>query len=450
MKIAMLSPIAWRTPPGVYGPWEQVTSLLTEELVSLGVDVTLFATGSSITKAGLRSVSQSGYKEGSLLSRKVFECLHISELMEEADKFDLIHNQMGFLPLTYSGNISTPLLTTINGFSSDEIVPVYKKYNGRVSYISISDADRHPDLTYMRTIYSGIKAESFTFEQEPKDYLLFFGRICPGKGTREAIQIAQKSQKKLIIAGMIEDQAYFDEELQPHLNDDTVIFQEAVDTQKRNELLGGAEALLHPVSCARPFELSVLEAMACGTPTIALNKGSMAEIIEDKKNGFLVSSTDEAATALKDIQTIDRAFCRECVEKRFTAKKMAERYLEAYNEIVTREKREDHRPWGFYAVLADEPRHKVKRILVNPGKRLSLQRHQRREEHWYVIEGEGTITIDDKKIVCGPGKSVNIPKKAAHRVENQGAEDLVFIEVQTGTYFGEDDIERIEDDFGRS
>ncbi|HEY0175303.1 MAG TPA: glycosyltransferase [Pedobacter sp.] len=209
MKIAVLSPVAWRTPPRHYGPWEQMASNLTESLVSAGIDVTLFATGDSVTTAVLNSVVPKGYEDQPGQDAKVLECLHISNLMEQASDFDLIHNHFDFLPLSYSALIKTPMITTIHGFSSERIIPVYQKYNRHGHYVSISNANRHPLLNYLATVYNGLDTRNFTSDPIGGDYLLFFGRIHPDKGTAEAIQIAQKSKRKLIIAGIIQEESYF-------------------------------------------------------------------------------------------------------------------------------------------------------------------------------------------------------------------------------------------------
>ena len=191
MRIAMLSPIAWRTPPRHYGPWESVVSLLTEGLIAKGVDVTLFATADSKTKGKLRAVCKAGYEEDEHGDPKVLECLHISSLFEVADEFDLIHNHFDFSPLTYSNLVTTPIVTTIHGFSSPRILPVYEKYNSNAYYVAISKADRSAKLDYISTIHHGIDLNEFTFNATPEDYLLFFGRIHPDKGAKEAIEIAR-------------------------------------------------------------------------------------------------------------------------------------------------------------------------------------------------------------------------------------------------------------------
>ncbi|HEC83061.1 MAG TPA: glycosyltransferase, partial [Firmicutes bacterium] len=371
------------------------------------------------------------------------------EVFERGNEFDIIHNNFDYLPLTYMGMTTTPVLTTIHGFSSPKILPVYKKYNGRAYYVAISNADRSPELDYIATIYHGIDIRRFTFRPEPGDYLLFFGRIHNDKGAKEAIEIARRVGMRLIMAGIIHDEAYFNQYVRPHIDDDQVVYVGSAGPQKRDELLGGAYALLHPINFEEPFGLSVVEAMACGTPVIANRRGSMPEIIEDGETGFLVSGVDEAVEAVRRIGQIERRKCRQLVEDKFTAERMVDEYVQVYKRIVKMTQREDHRPWGFYEILSDKPDHKVKRITVHPGHRLSYQRHRRRSEHWYVLKGEAVVTLDDKDYTLKPGQAIDLPAGSWHRVRNPGNTDLVLIEVQTGDYFGEDDIERLEDDYGR-
>jgi len=336
LRLAMLAPVAWRTPPRHYGPWERVTSLLTEALVARGVDVTLFATADSATAGRLHAVAPAGYEEDRALEPKVWECLHISELFERAGEFDLIHNQFDFLPLTYSRLVSTPMVTTIHGFSSPRILPVYRKYNGHVHYVSISDADRAPDLEYIATIYHGIDIGEFTFRAEPDDYLLFFGRMHQDKGAAEAVEIARRAGKRLIMAGIVQDREYFEQRVEPYIDGERVSYVGSVGPTRRDELLGGASALLHPIDFNEPFGLSVVEAMACGTPTIAFERGSMRELIRPRRNGFLVGGVDEAIAAVGMIDRIDRHEVRRAVEERFTVDRMAERYLDVYRRILER------------------------------------------------------------------------------------------------------------------
>ncbi len=449
MRIAMLSSIAWRTPPRHYGPWEQVVSLITEGLVARGVDVTLFATADSETAGKSHAIVPRPYEEDKGLIPKVWESLHISEVFERAQDFDLMHNHFDFLPLTYSGLVKTPVLTTIHGFSSEKILPVYKKYNGKNYYVSISDADRSPDLTYVATIHHGIDVEAFTFNPLGGEYLLFFGRIHPDKGVREAIEIARLAKRDLLIAGIIQDEHYFETEVKPHLDGSRVQYIGSVGPERRDSLLGGAACLLHPISFDEPFGLSIVEANACGTPVIAFSRGSMPEIVTHGVNGFLVSSPAEAVDAVKRIHTISRPDCREVAKKRFSKDRMVEDYLKVYERIVEETTTEDRRPWGYYEILSDFPDHKVKRIVVYPGKRLSLQSHQRRRENWTIVQGRPLVTLGDEQIPLNPGDSIQIAKQAKHRIFNPGSSDVVFVEVQTGDYFGEDDIKRFEDDFDR-
>jgi len=302
----MLAPIAWRTPPRHYGPWEQVVSLLTEGLVAQGVAVTLFATADSVTNAQLVSVCPSGYEEDRTIDAKVWEALHIAEAFERATEFDLIHNHFDFLPLVFSRLVRTPVVTTIHGFSSPRILPVYRKYNRHVHYVAISQADRSPELTYLGTIHHGIDLRAFTFCHSPEDYLLFFGRIHPDKGAKEAIEIAHAAGRRLVMAGIVQDQDYFQREIAPAVNGDAVQYVGSGGPEARDRLLGHAYALLHPITFAEPFGLSVVEAMACGTPTIAFAKGSIPEIVRDVEAGVLVSDITPAVDAVNRIGSVSR------------------------------------------------------------------------------------------------------------------------------------------------
>lgn len=334
MKIAILSSIAWSTPPKKYGPWEQVASNITEGLVERGFDVTLFATGDSSTKGRLQSVVPLPYAEDPAIDPKVVECLHISNLMEQAADFDIIHNHFDFLPLTYSGLIKTPMVTTIHGFSSPKILPVYKKYNKTSHYVSISNSNRHPDLDYIATVYNGINTKEFTFVEKPGAYLLFFGRIHPDKGAYDAIMIAKECGIKLVISGLIQDQNYFDEKLKPYIDNELIEFRNNAGSAERDQLLGNALALLHPIHFDEPFGLSVAESMLCGTPVIAYNRGSMPELINDNKTGFLVNNIDEAVNAVRKLSMIDRKACYNWALSQFTMEKMVDGYVDVYRRIL--------------------------------------------------------------------------------------------------------------------
>ena len=337
MKVAILAPIAWRTPPEKYGPWEQVASNIAEGMVKKGLDVTLFATGNSHTAGHLEFVSETAYAEDRSIDPKVWECLHISNVMERASEFDIIHNNFDFLPLTYSRLIDTPIVTTIHGFSSQQIIPVYKKYNDNNHYVSISDSDRSTELDYTATVYNGIDNKDFTLNEKPKDYLLFFGRIHPEKGTYEAIQIAKKANKKLIISGLIQDEGYFEEKVKPFINDEDILYVGNSGPKQRDTLLGEAAALLHPISFDEPFGLSVAEAMMCGTPVVAFKRGSMPELIDNTKTGFLVTTIDEAVKAIHKIDSINRKYCHQWAMLNFSVDKMVEGYLDVYKKILQKQ-----------------------------------------------------------------------------------------------------------------
>lgn len=334
LRIAMLSTIAWRTPPREYGPWEKIISSITEGLVARGVDVTLFATQDAVTKAKLESVVPHGYREDPSMNERVWDLLHISNLFEQAEKFDIIHSHFDYHPLPYSRMVQTPIVTTIHGFSSPAIIPIYEKYTKDTHYVSISNANRHPTLQYAATVYHGIDITPYTFRPVSDDYLLFFGRIHNDKGTKEAIEVAKNTGKKLIIAGIIADQEYFNRDVKPHIDNTTVSYFGNVDVVEGNKLLGGASALLHMINFDEPFGLSVVEAMACGTPVIAINRGSMAELIIDEKTGFLVYSIEEAISAVHLLSHIDRRACRTHIEKNFTIDQMVEGYLAVYEKIL--------------------------------------------------------------------------------------------------------------------
>ena len=334
MRIAMLAPISWRTPPRHYGPWEMVTSLLTEALVARGVDVTLFATRDSRTAAKLDGVCPAPYSEDPTIDAKVWEILHIAHVFERAAEFDLIHNQADFMPLAFSRLVNVPLVTTIHGFSSERILPAFKAYDDRVHYVAISQADRHADLRYAATIHHGVPLEEFPFKPQGNEDLLFFGRIHPDKGAAEAIKAAHRSGRRLVMAGIVQDQNYHNEQVEPALGDGSAIYLGPVGGAARAKTLGSARALLHLINFDEPFGLSVIEALACGTPVIACNRGSMPELIDHGVTGFLVDSLDAAVAAIDRVGEIDRAACRAAVAARFTVDLMADRYLELYRSIL--------------------------------------------------------------------------------------------------------------------
>ncbi|KAB8139594.1 glycosyltransferase family 4 protein [Chloroflexia bacterium SDU3-3] len=335
MRVAMLAPIAWRVPPRHYGPWEQVVSVLTEGLVARGVDVTLFATADSHTSGQLAAICPRPYAEDASLDPKVWECLHIAAAFERAAEFDLIHNHFDFLPLSYSALVTTPVLTTIHGFSSEKIVPVYQRYNQGTHYVSISDADRDPSLSYCATVYHGIPMDDFTLRHGAREYLLFFGRIHPDKGAAEAIRVAKRSGQRLILAGIVQDRDYYARQIAPHIDNDQIRYIGPVGPSERNTLLGRATALLHLIDFEEPFGLSMIEAMACGTPVIAYRRGSVPEVVGHGRTGFIVEDEDAAVDALSMLGQLDPTQIRAHVAARFSREQMVEGYINVYQSILS-------------------------------------------------------------------------------------------------------------------
>jgi glycosyltransferase involved in cell wall biosynthesis len=331
----MLAPIAWPTPPRGYGPWEQVVATLTDALVDAGAHVTLYATADSGTRAELRSVVAHGYEEDDSYDVKVYEALHIARAFEEAGEHDIVHNHFDFLPLAWSRLVDVPLVTTVHGFSSPRILPAYRAYDDRAYYVSISDADRDPDLTYAATVHHGIDLSTFRYrpDPDPDGHVLYFARVHPDKGTAEAIDIARAAGRPIRLAGIIHDQGYFEAQVKPRLGHGAD-YLGPVSGPDRSLVLGAATALLHPVRFAEPFGLSVVEAFACGTPVVAYPKGSMVELVRPGVNGFLVNSVQSAARAVGHIEDIERAACRRDAEERFSAARMAQRYLEVYQCVL--------------------------------------------------------------------------------------------------------------------
>ena len=330
----MLASISHRVPPQSYGPWEQVASTLTEGLVARGHDVTLFATADSTTSARLIAVSPGGYEENPGMDAKVWEALHIAAVFERADQFDVISNQFDFLPLTYSRLTSTPVVTTIHGFSSERIVRVYAAYDDVAHYVAISDANRHPGLHYDATIHHGIDLDAFTVGNGGGGYLLFLGRIHPDKGAHTAIDVARRAGMPLVMAGIVQDEGYFRELVAPHIDGERVRFLGPVGPAERDRLLGGAAALLHLIAFEEPFGLSVVESLATGTPVIATPLGSLPELVRHGTTGFLVNGVDDAVAAVGAVLALDRSACRRDAETRFSDDRMVDDYEALFRRVV--------------------------------------------------------------------------------------------------------------------
>jgi len=330
-RVALLAPISWPAPPPGYGPWEQVAYNIADGMRRRGLGVTLFAAGDSQFAGRLASVVPVGTSEDPTLNGDVYGALHTGRLFERAGDFDLIHNNFDWKPLTYAlATTAPPMITTIHGFSAPPILAAYYAGAARSFYCSISDADRDPGLDYLATTYNGIDPETFTFRDRAGDYLLFFARFHPEKGAHLAIEIAKRAGVRLKMAGIPHDEAYFREQVEPHIDGDAVQFLGHVQGKARDELLGGALALVHMTTRPERFGLTLIEAMACGTPVLGAAMGSIPEIVVDGVTGFTCATVDDAVARVPELAGLSRSACRAHVVTTFSTERMVDRYLDAY------------------------------------------------------------------------------------------------------------------------
>lgn len=335
LRLAVLAPITWPTPPPGYGPWEQIAFNIADGMRRRGLDVTLFAPGNSHFDGTVESVVPVGCAEDPALNSDVFGSLHIAKLMENAHRFDLIHNNFDWKPMTYAlGTKTPPMLTTVHGFSTPQILAAYYACAWRSFYTSISDSDRDPGLSYLATTYNGIDPNEFTFNEQPGGYLVFLGRFHPEKGTHLAIEIAKRTGKQLKIAAIPQDDEYFHKEVEPHIDGEQIQFLGEVRRLARNELLSNALALVHMTTRPERFGLTMVEAMACGTPVLGANMGSVPEIVIDGVTGFVCDGVEDAVEKVPLLASIDRRRCRERVQAEFTVERMIDRYLDAYARAI--------------------------------------------------------------------------------------------------------------------
>lgn len=359
MRIAMLAPISWPLPPTGYGPWEQVAHNLTEELVKLGHDVTLFAAGGTKSSAEVvvtcphalstwpkgerervRGLDpKTGLLEGPPDAR-VWENLHIATCMERAARgeFDVVHSHLHVHALGFSRLIKCPLVSTLHGSAWVRAAhPMLLAYKD-LPFVSISDAERAmlPELNYAATVYNGIRIEDFPFEDRKDDYLLFAGRLAPEKGPAEAVEVAKRAGRRLLIAGMIEPQhqAYYDTHLKPHVDGKWVEYLGLLSQRELAPIYRKAAAVLFLISWCEPFGLVAVEAQASGTPLIATRQGALPEIIIDGRTGFVVDSIDQAVQAVERLGGISPEACRENTESRFSAAVMARSYERVYGALA--------------------------------------------------------------------------------------------------------------------
>jgi glycosyltransferase involved in cell wall biosynthesis len=309
---------------------------MAEGLVDLGWDVTLFATGDSLTRAHLHAVVARGYEEDRSIDPKVAEYLHISEVFEHAQEFDLIHSHYDFMALAYTRLVKTPVLTTIHGFSSPQIMPVYEKYRDGY-FVSISDSDRAPGLNYLATVYNGIDLALYPLRKTGGEDLIFIGRIHPDKGVHLAIETARQSGRRLLIAGILQDASYFEEKIQPHL-DDQIRYLGPVGVEEKNALFAQAFALLHLNTIPERFGLVLAEANGAGVPVVAMDLGSCREVIQHGVTGFLVNDVAGAVKALEAVPSLQDIACTTRVEERFSITTMVEAYARVYATIFELER----------------------------------------------------------------------------------------------------------------
>lgn len=327
-RIAVLSPVAWRTPPRHYGAWETVASNVAEGLVARGWDVTLFATADSLTAGRLHAVVPRGYEEDREADPKVLEYLHLSECFEHAGEFDLIHSHYDFMGLCYSRLVQTPVLTTVHGFGSPKIMPVYHKYADGY-FVSISDSDRDPGLPYLATVYNGIDTALYPLAARGTR-LAFLGRIHPDKGLHLAVEVARQCGERLLVAGIVQDEAYW-EPLRAHVD-----YLGSLDVGGKNELFAQSRAILHLNTIPERFGLVMAEANCAGVPVVAADLGSCREVIADGETGFLVRDVAAAVSAVGRVDGLSREACRARVERLFSVAAMVEGYERVYEEIWSR------------------------------------------------------------------------------------------------------------------
>lgn len=340
MRIAQIAPLWERVPPPAYGGTELVVSLLTDELVRRGHDVTLFASGDSISLAKLDSVHPRALRlDSSVKEYGIYEMLQLSQVYERASEFDIIHSHMGCSALPYGNLVKTPTVHTLHGIFTPDNEKMFT-HARRQPFVSISDAQREPrlGLNCVATVYNGIDTSSYTFYDKPSDppYMAFLGRLSPEKGTHLAIEIAKRSGWHLKIAGKVDvvDVEYYETEIKPHIDGEQIEYLGEANHTQKNHLMGNAVVTLFPITWREPFGLVMAESMASGTPVIAMELGSTAEVIDHGRTGFLCRTVDECVAALDKVAEIDRRACREHVVKNFSVQRMADGYEAVYQKLL--------------------------------------------------------------------------------------------------------------------
>jgi len=339
MRIAQVAPLYESVPPRLYGGTERVVSWLTEELVREGHDVTLFASGDSLTNARLVPMCARALRlDPSCIDPLAHHMNLIERVLQAKDDFDIIHFHIDYLHFCMSRRERLPQVTTLHGrLDIPDLVPLYREFY-EMPVVSISDSQRAPLpwLNWHGTVHHGLPEQRLRPGLEPGEYLAFLGRVSPEKGLDKAIEIALRAEIPLKIAAKVDrtDKEYFESEIKPLLNNDLIEFVGEISDLEKNEFFSQALAFLFPINWSEPFGIVLIESLACGVPVIAFPRGSVPEIVEDGVSGFLVNSVDEAVSAIKNIDVIDRRKCREAFELRFSAKRMAQDYLNIYQRIA--------------------------------------------------------------------------------------------------------------------
>jgi glycosyltransferase involved in cell wall biosynthesis len=339
LKIAQVAPLYESVPPRAYGGTERVVSYLTEALVEMGHEVTLFASGDSITSANLVSVVPRGLRlDPRNPDPLVWHTIMMDMVLKAAQSFDVIHFHTDVLQLALVGHCQTPCVSTAHGrLDLPDLKPLFRCFP-KHPMVSISTSQRAPlpGLNWRATVHHGLPMGLYSPHLQPKDYFAFVGRISPEKRPDRAIEIARACNTSLRIAAKVDpaDQAYFESTIEPLLDDPLVSYVGEIDDAAKNDFIGNARALLMPIDWPEPFGLVMIEAMACGTPVIAYRHGSVPEIIEEGVTGFIVEDQEQAIAAARNIGRIDRRRCRQVFEQRFAARVMAKRYLDVYRELV--------------------------------------------------------------------------------------------------------------------
>lgn len=439
MRIAMLLPVADHPAARAYALWTRSARDVSEGLVQRGVEVTAVPVQDA---AALMPTYRSGV-------HGVESALRIAHVFQRADDYDLIHDMVGFASLPFANFITTPMLATVWFDMWKYASSMYQDMNQRVFYMAPGEQDRKSGLNYIETLPWGVPVRGVPFHALADDHLVFVGALRPKGGVEEALAVARHSGRPIYLLGAVQDQVFFDRGVAPHIDGVRVHHHVDPASPEADRLIGQATAVVHVGGGAGMQQLALLDAIGRGTPVIAIDDGHIPDFVKDGETGFRCASIDSATAAVDQVATIQRKNCRDRVLGTRALADMVPSLMSLYERIIDRARREDHRPWGYYLVLADEPDHKVKRLVVYPGKRLSLQRHRHRSEHWFLVDGEAMVVQDDEEIRMLPGQSIEIPKGCWHRIRNPGNQNITLIEVQTGDYFGEDDIERREDDYGR-